>query len=859
MAPDGRHPPRPSFGDVVGQVLRVPNDLNGKPVTPAFRADKQLQEECIELFLKFNTKLMDLEEEIHGFTRAVRPLGSSSGLIFSAIRLPRRMKDIRDVFYANASTLYEAFGETHDSDLPRSFRKYAPEKYDRQNDSRGNFPTLLRGLAGELREFLDSLRDIPEFSDKALPESLEAFASWLDYRANGLQDFGGVAAIKAAQDRAKEQLLNMSTVATFFSGVAATTFQYTTSPQGTTHTLDEVVRALWVSSIILSIASAINSQLAMHWRTAMYRSPRSALPMWTSICLTQTPLLFLVFAVLTFSLGLVIYTCSSAQGKLVTLCATVLTSLTSVILLAVILWEGGERWQAHKSGRDGEEVGPGVPIAHEPWSPYEGLKRWSQILREVGRRGYRALLGSVIGSRDNRVGGGDPFDRHHPSANIGAQTILPLVRASAAIAAQRSLSGTSADSTSGKAATRVHKKAVSISTSTPLRVETKDIPVSQSITEEANISPATYHGKNPDRPLFRAAWRLAVDSKNRDLLKLLPIEDEEDTLLGPWRSVGYHAGSKRSDPIQDLRFSPNGKWIAASFRDGSAGLWKVNRDLELSSDSAVGHGRIEWDAGSLRLLDLAKGDLTFLEVGSSEVEPRKIHIKTDLEAATYFPDNQQVVAIKRNKLYAMGLTIENEPRRQVISHRPLLIHDMASVSRPPAQDPKAPQNEGKPEPTSSEVDPRFVILACSIRDDPLHEETHHEKLLSILGARSQQSRPKDVQRQRRIIVYDVARSQVAAEVPVCAEAQRVSVSRDGRFALVSYNFIAAPELWHIQATSTGAVTLQLCHLYWTPSKPDDNNRVRHFVGRASFGGSSDEYVVASTKGERFIILELLRK
>lgn len=29
-------------------------------------------------------------------------------------------------------------------------------------------------------------------------------------------------------------------------------------------TLDEVVRALWVSSLILSIASAINSQLAMH-------------------------------------------------------------------------------------------------------------------------------------------------------------------------------------------------------------------------------------------------------------------------------------------------------------------------------------------------------------------------------------------------------------------------------------------------------------------------------------------------------------------------------------------------------------------------------------------------------------------
>ncbi|KIO23672.1 hypothetical protein M407DRAFT_26874 [Tulasnella calospora MUT 4182] len=55
------------------------------------------------------------------------------------------------------------------------------------------FPELLKELSEELREFLDSLRDIPEFSDTRLSDSIAAFEGWLVYRARGLEDFQATA------------------------------------------------------------------------------------------------------------------------------------------------------------------------------------------------------------------------------------------------------------------------------------------------------------------------------------------------------------------------------------------------------------------------------------------------------------------------------------------------------------------------------------------------------------------------------------------------------------------------------------------------------------------------------------------
>ncbi|KAG9049964.1 hypothetical protein FS837_008314 [Tulasnella sp. UAMH 9824] len=827
-----------NFPEVVDLAIRNKDYIRGISTdagipTPAFRADNRLQQECVDTFVAFEKRIHDLEKSISAFTRDVRPLGASSGLIFSAIGLRQRMTEIRDVFFANAASIYVAFGEKRASKVPQELRVYAPAHFAREAKSMKEFPDLLKGLASELREFLDSLRDIPEFSDKVLTDHLDAFAAWLDYRANGLQDFGanlktpalkrytnslmlemgkylkqtadalerfakdGVASIKIAQDRSKEQLLNMSTV-------------YTAENNGST--LDEIVRALWVSSLILSIASAINSQLAMHWRTAMYRSPRSALPMWTSICLNQTPLLFLVFAVLTFSIGLVIYTYSSSQGKLVTLSATVLTSFTSLILLTVILWEGGERWQASKSGLASQVMGPGIPVAHQPWDPVERIKtfnkRTARFLLKAVRRTYSAIwwpfgrLSTVFSCLPERRAHQVNLD-YYSTDNAGALaipvTVLPVVQTATLGRVQWNASTTSVQS--DKAKGDIQQSWQMLSSPTELKVQPEGTSTARNSMDGYLFSPVAHHGSHSNHHLFDTAWQLVRDPKARDLLNLMPMPTEGGRSLKSLKRVDYYIPQEGSGPVQDLRFAPNGKWIAASLKDGTVGLWLVDRGLTWNSPFAAQHGSIVWDQKILRLLAPLNDGIGIWELGG---EPQRRRVKSELEAFTWLPDSDKFVAVKENTLYIMkgGL----------------------------------------------------LIMVCTIEDDALNEEAH-EWLLSFLVARPQRIRPKDTQPQRRVIIYDVTHSVVATEIPVSGDAQHITVSQNGRFALVSYGSSSPPELWHIRVDNTGRIRFELCHIYVPPPSEGANGGVRQFVGRASFGGKYDEYVVAATKDGHVYVWE----
>lgn len=79
--------------------------------------------------------------------------------------------------------------------------------------------------------------------------------------------FLGVPTIRFAQQHAASNLLNLSTVATFFSAVTATTLQF--SYQLTDGVLEKSVNAFWFSSLVFSIAAAVNSLLGLTWKQAM--------------------------------------------------------------------------------------------------------------------------------------------------------------------------------------------------------------------------------------------------------------------------------------------------------------------------------------------------------------------------------------------------------------------------------------------------------------------------------------------------------------------------------------------------------------------------------------------------------------
>ena len=78
----------------------------------------------------------------------------------------------------------------------------------------------------------------------------------------------GVPTIRFAQEHGANNLLNLSTVATFFSAVTATTlqFSYQLPPNDL---VSDAVNCFWFASMVFSIAAAVNSLLGLTWKQAM--------------------------------------------------------------------------------------------------------------------------------------------------------------------------------------------------------------------------------------------------------------------------------------------------------------------------------------------------------------------------------------------------------------------------------------------------------------------------------------------------------------------------------------------------------------------------------------------------------------
>lgn len=91
----------------------------------------------------------------------------------------------------------------------------------------------------------------------------------------------GVPTIRFAQKHGANNLLNLSTVATFFSAVTATTmqFSYELPPDDA---VSIAVNCFWFGSLVFSIAAAVNSLLGLTWKQAMYRSPGHKVPWYVN-------------------------------------------------------------------------------------------------------------------------------------------------------------------------------------------------------------------------------------------------------------------------------------------------------------------------------------------------------------------------------------------------------------------------------------------------------------------------------------------------------------------------------------------------------------------------------------------------
>lgn len=356
--------------------------------------DEKHQVAGAEVFRRFNKRMHNLDKELRNFANASRQLGSSIGLLSSASILRKRLAQVLYLFHSNASDLFpkkvqkreQPAGDPGISKL-RRYRKRLNHKTPHlvqqpvidDNLDAEHFPRELDALSKDIGEFLECLNEFPEFTDEAIHQSIEAFQGDLKYWANCLEEYTGqfkypavqryihdlttemgehidnitstmkifieigVPTIRFAQKHGTNNLLNLSTVATFFSAVTATTLQFS-------YELDDdsnaavAVNVFWFSSLVFSIAAAVNSLLGLTWKQAMYRSPFNRTPWWVMIWIKRSPLVFLVMSVASFSIGLVCFSYASHQAEITSIITSVLTAITSFGLLAVSTWFASERW-----------------------------------------------------------------------------------------------------------------------------------------------------------------------------------------------------------------------------------------------------------------------------------------------------------------------------------------------------------------------------------------------------------------------------------------------------------------------------------------------------------------------------------
>lgn len=168
---------------------------------------------------------------------------------------------------------------------------------------------------------------------------------------------------RSQQARKSATLQNLSTIATFFSAVTATMIQY--SIPLTQSTLALCTNLLWLTSLVLSIGSAINSQFALYWTSSSYRSPTFETPKIIAALISRMPIALLGVSVLFFLLRLVCFTFEIFRSHTV-VPALVAACAASVTMTSILIgtWQSGE-WSSGKALRQtqGSWLWPGLRSA----------------------------------------------------------------------------------------------------------------------------------------------------------------------------------------------------------------------------------------------------------------------------------------------------------------------------------------------------------------------------------------------------------------------------------------------------------------------------------------------------------------
>ncbi|KIM47068.1 hypothetical protein M413DRAFT_23353 [Hebeloma cylindrosporum] len=898
LTPSGRQSPdrRETILSLVEMLLKN-NEIGGHTQLPSFEDDKDvpsvdehIQVAGAEVFHELERRINNLDKELRSFANAARQLGSSVAILSSAYHLRERLAQLLFLYHENAADLFPRkivhIAREGISDSPtsskrrRGFRRvkgkaqlHVPRPTVSENVDPETFPEQLEFLANEVTTFVRCLNEFPEFTDEAVNASILSFEGDLKYWSSCLKVYAGqfrysavqryihdmsaemgqhiddltsslsmfievgVPTIRFAQEHGANNLLNLSTVATFFSAVTATTMQFSYE-LGRTPIADSV-NCFWFASLVFSIGAAVNSLLGLTWKQAMYRSPGHRVPWWVLIWIKRSPLVFLVLSVTCFSIGLCCFAYASEQARVTSTITTVLTAFTSFGLAAVSTWFASERW-AFSRHRGQKWLSDILSEANDRFSQLPGIFGLIKAFKYAGRQTIKfrksvvracALFISSVSCWKSRNNGDDELEN-------GLPTTAPHVYSTEPKETANLFRSRPSDVT-----------AVMSEVSTPASPLVPPTPINSPIMNESGLSlnsPTVPQAPTTGKQL----WKNAVKSvKMRNALGVSLANSSLATVPGraePIRQRTMSSGVGSSDTkksatpgeilpfsrsrvsglvpklqeleathdlaahtalVRHMEFSPDGRFLATSSWDKTSVIFRVGHPF--TQHRTLAHpqgfvGQVAWSpTGKILLTKMARG----VKVWTAEdgVCKKTINRNVAIETITWFPDSKAFLSIEDSiatKVDLYGKVLDQ------YDFGNMKLHDVDIT--PDSQ--------------------RLIGVGPLLR--------------SPTGLQPSKSRVE-----KRLVVYNMETKQVESLTPVLEVVKDITIaqtSRNGLVALVSYEHNAPPQLWKLElvrdreANTVITSRLVLRHTYVPKVLVD-------FAGPSYFGGKNNELVLCAGK------------
>ncbi|KAG5646394.1 hypothetical protein DXG03_003717 [Asterophora parasitica] len=892
---------RETILNLVEMLLKQNGELDYEDKLPNFEddrdvpatVDEHLQVNGAEAFNAFERRIISLDKELRNFANAARQLGSSVAILSSAFHLRERIAQLLVLYRQNAADLFprkivhltREFVPDAEQDHPKAKRRrrgrvvkakgppHAARPVVNENLDPEFFPEQLEALAKDVTTFLNSLNEFPEFSDEAVNASIRSFEADLNYWASCLKEYSGqfrypsvqryihdlsiemgehidsitsslsmfieigVPTIRFAQKHGAANLLNLSTVATFFSAVTATTMQFSFELQGG---YADAVNVFWFSSLVFSIAAAVNSLLGLTWKQAMYRSPGHRVPWWVLIWIKRSPLVFLVMSVACFSIGLCCFAYASEQAPATSILTSVFTAFTSFGLAAVSAWFASERYifLRHRGRKwlsdaifEYKVMIMKLPGMERSKRTLEGIRDRLALASDALQRISCKLLGLAY-ARSSSSDNTDDLEAGLPTShanNVPPQTppvrrqfdVIPMSEPPKSPPPNSPTDHSEALPTSISPAKQrwrntlrniqmrsafIPRNDVDVtSTSEPSRSP----PPLSAPTETAEEPPAVSPGRQRWRDAFRSIQVRSAFAPAHGT-SVLPLEP-----LRKRTTSSNITGAQGSERKRTLAEEP----VKGVLRSRVAALRPKLQQLETTQDVAahqalVRHLQFSPDGRYLATSRSPTGNLLLTKLGrgikvwtsKDGVCKKTIDRKTAVESIAWFPDGKSFMSVEGSgviKLDLSGNIVEQ--------------YDFG----------------------------RMKLLDVAVTPDSSRLIGVGPLLESPTGLQPSKSRAE-----KRLVVYNMATHQVENQTPVLNDVRDITVAsttRNGVIALISYENKAPPQLWKLDMVKdrdnpsvvTGRLTLR--HTYMPKGEVD-------FAGPSYFGGKNHELVLCAGKG-----------